>query len=118
MSVKVADNRVARYFDPGSSYLDTQAGTLNYCAPEVLSNKPYNEKCDMWSLRCVIHEVLTVQKTSKIGNAQRIPQLVAEGEFTATPDDCDAGLAMICHRLLNPDPENARRRIHYVSIPA
>ena len=33
----------------------TQTGTPYYAAPEVWKEKPYNNKCDIWSLGCVVH---------------------------------------------------------------
>lgn len=33
--------------------------TRYYRAPEVILNCPYNEKCDMWSIACIVFELLT-----------------------------------------------------------
>ncbi|GAA3803899.1 serine/threonine-protein kinase [Streptomyces phyllanthi] len=34
-------------------------GTLDYVAPEQISGKPVDGRCDVYSLACVVHEILT-----------------------------------------------------------
>ena len=41
---------------------NTQRGTYEYMAPEVLTNKKYNNKIDIWSLGCIIYELCTLKK--------------------------------------------------------
>ena len=37
--------------------LHTQIGTPYYMSPEIWNNCPYDERCDIWSLGCMIYEV-------------------------------------------------------------
>jgi serine/threonine protein kinase len=32
-------------------------GTLDYAAPEILAQLPYDEKVDVWSLGCIAYEL-------------------------------------------------------------
>jgi len=34
------------------------AGTQNYVAPEVISNKVYDKRCDLWSLGVILFLLL------------------------------------------------------------
>lgn len=39
--------------------MQTQTGTPYYASPEVWQDKPYDAKCDIWSLGCVLYELST-----------------------------------------------------------
>lgn len=39
----------------------TQIGTPYYMSPEIWNQKPYNEKSDVWSLGCILFELMALQ---------------------------------------------------------
>lgn len=41
-----------------TSKAENFAGTIQYSAPEMVENKFYTEKCDIWSFGCIIYEIL------------------------------------------------------------
>lgn len=42
----------------GNRLMDTPCYTLEYAAPEILSNKKYSEACDLWSLGVILYTLL------------------------------------------------------------
>ncbi|KXS09612.1 Pkinase-domain-containing protein [Gonapodya prolifera JEL478] len=56
--VKVGDFGLSNWIH-GAKMLQTQVGSFAYMAPEVLTNKGYDTKCDMWSLGCVTYLLLS-----------------------------------------------------------
>ena len=36
-------------------------GTVAYSAPEIVQRQDYNEKADIWSLGCILHELLCLK---------------------------------------------------------
>ena len=55
--VKIGDLNVSKITK--SNMARTQTGTPYYIAPEIWKNKPYDYKCDIWSLGCIIYEICT-----------------------------------------------------------
>uniref|UniRef100_A0A914IBJ5 non-specific serine/threonine protein kinase n=1 Tax=Globodera rostochiensis TaxID=31243 RepID=A0A914IBJ5_GLORO len=39
-----------------------EAGTINYMAPEILEGREYDFKCDIWSLGCIVYELVVRKK--------------------------------------------------------
>ena len=46
----------------GTKNAITMIGTSNYVAPEILQEKKYNKKIDIWSLGCIIYELCTLEQ--------------------------------------------------------
>jgi NIMA (never in mitosis gene a)-related kinase len=57
--LKLGDFGVSKVLKTNEQLARTQVGTPYYVAPEVWRNKPYNNKCDMWSLGCLLYELCT-----------------------------------------------------------
>lgn len=55
--IKVSDFGLARFVE-GDALATTTCGTPGYVAPEILSEKPYNEACDFWSVGVVMYILL------------------------------------------------------------
>ena len=56
--VKMGDLNVSKVAKKG--LLQTQTGTPYYASPEVWKDKPYDNKSDIWSLGCVLYEMITL----------------------------------------------------------
>ncbi|CAF1097538.1 unnamed protein product, partial [Brachionus calyciflorus] len=60
--LKLGDFGIAKILDPNIEYLKTVVGTLFYMSPEIIEGKKYNYKSDIWSVGCVTHEILTLNR--------------------------------------------------------
>ena len=58
-SAKLGDLNVSKVAKKGLLY--TQTGTPYYASPEVWKDEPYDIKSDVWSLGCVIYEMVTLK---------------------------------------------------------
>lgn len=56
--IKVSDFGLARFVE-GDAFATTTCGTPGYVAPEILSEKPYKETCDYWSVGVVLFILLS-----------------------------------------------------------
>lgn len=56
-NVKIADFGWAGVKEQIDSLKSTMCGTWDYMAPEIMQNKPYNEKVDVWALGVLLYEL-------------------------------------------------------------
>ena len=58
-NAKIGDLGVAKVMTHAVDFAKTLVGTPYYLSPELCENKPYNHKSDVWSLGCVVYEMMT-----------------------------------------------------------
>jgi serine/threonine protein kinase len=56
--VKVADMGLSKILEPGIKQHLTYCGTPLYMAPEMLRKHDYNFEVDLWSIGCMMHELM------------------------------------------------------------
>ena len=61
--IKIGDLNVSKIAKKGLLY--TQTGTPYYASPEVWKNKPYDSKSDIWSLGCILYEMMELKPPFK-----------------------------------------------------
>lgn len=79
-------------------------GTPFYCPPEVWKDKPYSEKCDIWSLGCVIYELTRLHPPFQAKNIEELKIKVKKGEYPKIPKHFSDDLQSIIDQCLIQDP--------------
>mmetsp|Transcript_27215 Transcript_27215/g.55013 ORF Transcript_27215/g.55013 Transcript_27215/m.55013 type:complete len:507 (-) Transcript_27215:151-1671(-) len=59
--IKLGDFGIARVLDATKDYAKTMVGTPYYLSPEIIEDRPYNFKSDIWSLGVVLYEMTTLK---------------------------------------------------------
>ncbi|XP_018117793.2 hormonally up-regulated neu tumor-associated kinase [Xenopus laevis] len=87
--------------------LNTQCGSPAYAAPELLANKKYGVKVDVWSIGVSMFAMLTgtLPFTVEPFNIKHLHQKMVNGEISPIPPDISAGAVHFIHTLLEPDPD-------------
>jgi len=80
--------------------LFTQTGTPYYASPEVWKDKPYDNKSDIWSLGCVLYEVVTLNPPFRAPNMDALYKVVLSGSYPDIPSHYSRDLAAMIKLLL------------------
>ena len=60
--------QISQKLSDGYNFSHDHGGTLPYCSPEVLSGEPFNQKTDIWSLGCILYEMVTGKRAFDVAN--------------------------------------------------
>eukprot|EP00897_Mesotaenium_endlicherianum_P009954 jgi/Mesen1/8988/ME000056S08396 len=107
LNVKLADFGLATEVRRGGCTQGV-AGSKYYQAPEVLSNKPYNEKADMWSLGVVLYALLSGRLPFIEPERKKLIRLTkaCRLSFEEEPWPCVSESAkQLINKLVTPDPK-------------
>ena len=102
-SAKLGDLNVSKVARKGLGY--TQTGTPYYASPEVWKDQPYDNKSDIWSLGCVLYEMITLHPPFRAHNMEGLYNKVIKGEFSYIPSRYSKDLYDICKLLIQVDPK-------------
>ena len=83
-TAKLGDLNVSKVARRGLGY--TQTGTPYYASPEVWKDQPYDNKSDIWSLGCVLYEMITLRPPFRAQNMEGLYNKVIKGQFCRIPD--------------------------------
>lgn len=83
----------------------TQTGTPYYASPEVWKDEPYSFKSDVWSLGCVIYEMLALKPPFNGKDMDQLFKRVCKGNFSRIPDHYSNDMWQVVQLMLRVDPE-------------
>ena len=102
--LKLGDFGVSKVLKSDEALARTQVGTPYYVAPEVWRNRPYNAKCDMWSLGCLLYELCTYRPPFEAESMESLARKIIRGKFDMIPAGYSQSLKQMTNRLLVIEP--------------
>ena len=100
--IKLGDFGIAKVLK--SQKAKTMVGTPYYLSPEIINNKPYDSKSDIWALGVLLYELMTFKMPF---NATSLPLLsikINRGVFHPPPKIYSAEIKNLLNRCLTIDP--------------
>ncbi len=100
---KLGDMNVSKISEKGLCM--TQTGTPYYASPEVWKDKPYDSKSDIWSLGCVLYEMIALQPPFRAEDMEGLYKKVIRGIYPRIPSEYSQDLSSMIRSLLQVNPE-------------
>ena len=101
-SAKIGDLNVSKVVHKGLGY--TQTGTPYYASPEVWNDQPYDYKSDIWSLACVVYEMLALHPPFRAENMEGLYNKVIKGQYEKICDKYSKDISEILKLLFKVNP--------------
>ena len=101
-SAKIGDLNVSKVAHKGLGY--TQTGTPYYASPEVWNDKPYDSKSDIWSLACVLYEMLALHPPFRAEDMEGLYNKVIKGQYEKICDKYSKDISDILKFLFKVKP--------------
>ena len=104
--LKISDFGFARYFEK-NTLVDTLCGSPLYMAPEIMKNKNYTIKSDLWSVGIILYEMLTGFPPYKVKTIYNLIKSIEQNKINlpkniSISDECND----LLFKLLIKDPED------------
>lgn len=102
--VKVGDFGISRILMGTSDMASTFVGTPYYMSPEVLKHEHYDEKCDIWSLGCVLYEICSLKHAFEGKSLMSVMYKIVSGESPELSNIYSQALNIVLSKMLARDP--------------
>ena len=103
--VKLGDFGISKGLKSSRDKAVTMVGTPYYLSPEIILNKPYDAKSDIWALGVLLYELLTFKMPFI---AQSLPKLsikINKGEYAAPSSKYSSEIRDLLKKCLTLKPE-------------
>jgi len=95
----------------------TQIGTPMYLAPEIWKNRPYDSKCDIWSLGVLLYEMATFDYPYVARNAKDLSIKVCSSNPPKMPSFYSKELYRVIMLMLSKNPINRPSVNELLALP-
>lgn len=91
----------------------TVVGSPYYLSPEIIENRPYSFKTDIWSLGALLFEMCALTPPFTANNIQFLALKIVKGSFSNIPAQYSNDLRQLIRWMLSTNP-NSRPTINQI----
>jgi NIMA (never in mitosis gene a)-related kinase 2 len=102
-NIKIGDFGLAKELG-AAKVANTNVGTPYYMSPELINEKSYNEKTDIWSLGCLLYELAALRPPFEAANQIALAMKINQGRFSRIPLKYSDSLFEVIRSMLHLDP--------------
>ena len=103
--VKMGDFGISRVLQHTYDCAKTAIGTPYYLSPEICQDKPYNQRSDIWSLGCMLYEMVTLNHAFDATSMKGLVMKILRGNYPAISKTYSKDLSDLISRLLKNNPQ-------------
>ncbi|EFJ50934.1 NimA-related protein kinase 7 [Volvox carteri f. nagariensis] len=106
--LKLGDLGLSRYFSSRTLQAQTTVGTPYYMSPEVVRGQPYDFSSDIWSLGCLLYELIALRNPFYKENQSLyvLGKLIQNCQYEALPPSVPDELRQLVSSMLQPLPQS------------
>lgn len=82
----------------------TACGTPESMSPEICRGEPYGKKSDIWSLGCVLYEMMMLRRPFEAPSLPDMFTRICRGNYDMIPDTFSRELRLLIQLMLQQDP--------------
>jgi len=103
-NIKLGDFGIIKILQPYMMFTQTRIGTPLYMGPEIYKHLRYNTKVDIWSLGCVLYEMITLKPAFMANNMSALQNKIIYGKFDIITDNYSIELKNLLNVLITVNP--------------
>ena len=103
--IKIGDLNVSKILNKMVTTY-TQTGTPYFASPEIWNDQPYDYKCDIWSVGCIIYEMASLHVPFRGVSMQNLYKNVLRGIYQQIPGRYSDDLKQIIKSILVVNPKH------------
>jgi NIMA (never in mitosis gene a)-related kinase len=111
--VKLGDFGIAKCLEFTLEQAKTIVGTPYYLSPEIVCNKPYSFKSDIWSLGVILYEMISLKLPFDANSLPVLCMKIIKGQYNPLPYSFSKDLKNLVTSMLILDPSK-RPTIHEI----
>lgn len=121
-NVKLGDFGLSRIIKTDSAngnqcFAQTNVGTPYYMSPEQIHEREYDEKTDIWSMGCVIYELVSLVPPFTAKNHLALAEKIIAGKIDRIPERYSEDLQEVIEAMLQEDPDKRPTVEDLIKIP-
>lgn len=102
--IKLGDFGIAKVLSKTTDNAKSIVGTPYYLSPEIVENKPYNFKSDIWSLGVLLYEMCSLKPPFDASSLHFLALKIVRGVYPSLPPQYTRDLKALTARMLSIDP--------------
>lgn len=103
--VKMGDFGISRVLQHTYDCARTAIGTPYYLSPEICQDQPYNQRSDIWSLGCMLYEIVTLNHAFDATSMKGLVMKILRGNYPPISKTYSKELGDLIASLLKKNPE-------------